>query len=34
MSESTNPPILVADDDENLRASVRAALERDGFRVG
>jgi DNA-binding response OmpR family regulator len=26
-------PVLVADDDANLRSSVRTALERDGFRV-
>jgi DNA-binding response OmpR family regulator len=26
-------PVLVADDDANLRASVRSALERDGFSV-
>jgi len=28
-----NPMIPVADDDANLRASVRAALERDGLKV-
>ncbi len=28
-----NPAVLVADDDDNLRASVRTALEREGFGV-
>jgi len=29
----SNPAVLVADDDDNLRASVRSALEREGFGV-
>lgn len=33
MPDPTPPAVLVADDDDNLRASVRASLEREGFGV-
>lgn len=33
MQEPAGPSVLVADDDDNLRASVRSALEREGFRI-
>ena len=33
MQEALAPSVLVADDDDNLRASVRASLEREGFLV-
>lgn len=33
MQEAPAPSVLVADDDDNLRASVRASLEREGFIV-
>lgn len=33
MPDLTPPAVLVADDDDNLRASVRASLEREGFGV-
>ncbi len=33
MTEPTAAPILLADDDDGLRASVRTALEREGFRI-
>ena len=33
MQEAPAPSVLVADDDDNLRASVRASLEREGFLV-
>jgi len=33
MSDPAKPAVLVADDDDNLRASVRSALEREGFGV-
>ena len=33
MQEQPAPSVLVADDDDNLRASVRTSLEREGFSV-